>query len=336
MHEFGVVIGRFQPFHNAHLELVRFALKQAQKLVIVLGSANAARDTMNPWSSTQRAEMVRACLSSEENLRVEFVHAKDYQSNNMWLASVQSAIDDITGGSCDIKLIGHKKDATSFYLKLFPQWGDYVESGVSSELDATSVRDNLFRQDKVDVKKMVPLPVFNIIEAWMATPEFQRLHGEYEDIQNEHAAWLGAPYKPTFVTTDAIVICSGHVLVGRHGGKYGKGLIAWPGGYINADEYIIDSCIRELREETKLKVTTEDLKKSIIDKEVFDSPRRDQRGRVITHAFCFKLPDGALPKVVGSDDMAKAWWMTIHEFHRREEEFFADHYKMGCRFVDRF
>jgi bifunctional NMN adenylyltransferase/nudix hydrolase len=336
MHEFGIVIGRFQPFHNAHLELVRFALKQAQKLVIVLGSANAARDTMNPWSSTDRQTMIRACLAPEEKERVEFIHAKDYQANNMWLAAVQSAIDDITGGSGDVKLIGHRKDASSFYLKLFPQWGDYIESGIASDLDATKVRDNLFRQDKITIKNQVPKEVYDYLCAWMATPEFERLHGEYQDIQFEHAQWADAPYKPTFVTTDAIVICSGHVLVGKRGGKYGKGLIAWPGGYIKADEYILDSCIRELREETRLKVSTDDLKKSLIDKDVFDSPRRDQRGRVITHAFCFKLPDGQLPKVVGSDDMAKAWWMTIHEFHCRELEFFADHYKMGCRFVDRF
>jgi bifunctional NMN adenylyltransferase/nudix hydrolase len=336
MNEFGVVIGRFQPFHNAHLELVRFALKQTQKLIVVLGSANAARDTMNPWSSEQRSQMVRMCLTEEENKRVEFVHAKDYQSKNIWLAAVQSAIDDITGGSGDVKLIGHRKDASSFYLKLFPQWGDYVESGVISSLDATKVREHLFRQDKITIKNEVPGAVYDFLCGWMATPEFQRLHGEFQDVEFEHAQWAEAPYKPTFVTTDAIVICSGHVLVVRRGGKYGKGLIAWPGGYINANEFIIDSCIRELKEETGIKVPADELKKYVKDKDVFDAPRRDLRGRVITHAFCIVLPDGPLPRVKGSDDADKAWWMTIHEFHCRELEFFADHYKMGCRFVDKF
>jgi bifunctional NMN adenylyltransferase/nudix hydrolase len=336
MHEFGVVIGRFQPFHNAHLDLVRFALKAAHKLIIVLGSVNAARDTMNPFSGEQRCAMIRNSLTAEENQRVEFIYAKDYQSNNMWLAAVQSAIETITGGSCDVKLIGHKKDASSFYLKLFPQWGDYIESGISSDLDATKVRENLFRQGKIDIQKQVPKAVYDFLSDWMETPEFKRLHGEYQDIENEHAAWADAPYKPTFVTTDAIVICSGHVLTVRRGGKYGKGLLAWPGGYIKVDEYIIDSCIRELKEETGLKVPADELKKCIKDKDVFDNPRRDLRGRVITHAFCFVLPDGPLPKVKGMDDAEDAGWITIHEFHCREMEFFADHYKMGCRFVDKF
>jgi bifunctional NMN adenylyltransferase/nudix hydrolase len=336
MHEFGVVIGRFQPFHNAHLELVRFAFKEVQKLVIVIGSANAARDTMNPWSSVERSHMIRRCLTADENGRVEFVHAKDYQSNNMWLAAVQSAIDKITGGSCDVKLIGHRKDASSFYLKLFPQWGDYIESSISLDLNATKVREHLFRQDKITIKTEVPTEVYEYLCTWMTTPEFDRLHGEYHDIENEHAAWADAPYKPTFVTTDAIVICSGHVLTVKRGGKYGKGLLAWPGGYIKVSEYVIDSCIRELKEETGIKVPAEELKKYIKDKDVFDAPRRDLRGRVITHAFCFVLPDGPLPRVKGMDDAEDAGWITIHEFHCRELEFFADHYKMGCRFVDKF
>ena len=335
MNEFGVVILRAQPPHNSHIELVRFALNEAKNLIIILGSANAPRDTMNPFSAEQRRDMVRSCLTAEENARVEIILAKDYLSNNMWIAAIQASVDAITGGSSDVRLIGHKKDATSFYLKLFPQWG-FLDSGAFSDLNATKVRENLFRQDKITVKTQVPKPVYDFLCSWMDTPEFKRLHEEYQDIQHEHAAWADAPFKPVFVTTDAIVICSGHVLIGRRGGAYGKDLLAWPGGYLESDFSILDSCIRELREETGLKVPTEDLKKYLIDKDVFDNPRRDQRGRIITHAFCFKLPDGPLPVVKGMDDMAKAWWMTIHEFYSRELEFFADHFKMGCRFIDRY
>ena len=336
MHEYGVLIMRAQPYHLAHQALVRHALTQVKQLIIILGSCNAPRDTLNPFNGEQRQEMITISHSPEENMRIRFIFAKDYQSNNMWLAAVQSAIDDITGGSSDVKLIGHKKDASSFYLKLFPQWGEPIDPGSFSDLDATKVRENLFRQDKVTFKAQVSKEVFAFLCKWMTTPEFERLHGEFQDIQNELAAWAEAPYKPTFVTTDAIVVCSGHVLVVRRGGKYGKGLIAWPGGYIKATEYIIDSCIRELKEETGLAMPAEELKKCILDREVFDAPKRDQRGRVITHAFCFRLPDGKLPRVKGMDDADKAWWMTVHEFHVRELDFFADHYKIGCRFIDRY
>lgn len=336
MHEYGVLVMRAQPYHNAHQALVRFALSEVNHLIVVIGSCNAPRDTVNPFSGLQRREMIERAHLPEELSRMSFVLAKDYQSNNMWLAAVQSAVEDITDGHEDVKLVGHRKDASSFYLRLFPQWGPHLESGSFSDLDATQVRENLFRQDKITVKSQVPKEVYDYLSGWMTTPEFDRLHGEFQQIIEDKAKWDGAPYQPTFVTTDAVVVCSGHVLVVRRGGRYGKGLIAWPGGYINANELVIDSCVRELKEETGIRVERDELKKLVIDREVFDNPRRDQRGRVITHAFCIKLPDGPLPRVKGMDDADKAWWMTVHEFHRREEEFFADHYKIGCRFVDRF
>jgi bifunctional NMN adenylyltransferase/nudix hydrolase len=34
-----VFIGRFQPFHNAHLEIVKKALEQTNRLVILVGSS---------------------------------------------------------------------------------------------------------------------------------------------------------------------------------------------------------------------------------------------------------------------------------------------------------
>ena len=38
-HEVGLYIGRFQPFHNGHLSVVREALKHCNNLIIVVGSA---------------------------------------------------------------------------------------------------------------------------------------------------------------------------------------------------------------------------------------------------------------------------------------------------------
>lgn len=336
MHKYVVVIGRFEPPHHAHIDLFHFALTKGEKLIIVLGSDNKARDTVNPWTSEQRVQMIRSCFSPEKNACIEFVFAKDYQSNNMWVAAVQSAIDALTGGEEDVKLVGHKKDASSFYLKLFPQWGDYIDPGQTSPLDATKVRSFIFRKDKISIKGLVPQGVYDFLSEWMETPEYERLHGEFHEILDEQAQWEGAPYQPTFVTTDAVVICSGHVLVVRRGGRYGKGLYAWPGGYIKASEFIVDSCIRELKEETGLKTPWEELKARIVDKDVFDEPNRDRRGRLITHAFCIKLPDGSLPKVKGLDDADKAWWMTFHDFHVNESKFFADHYRIGCRFINRF
>lgn len=339
MHEFGVFIGRFQPFHNAHLATVRFALKQAKQLIIVIGSSNQARDIKDPWSEHDRERMIRSCLTEEEQARIKFVHAEDYYYNDLlWVTAVQRDIDEITGGSRDVKLIGRKKDASSFYLKMFPQWGEYLETDVNMPIDAARVRKMLFERDTISLNahNVVPPSVYDILVEWMKTPEYERLHDEYQKVLTDKAAWVGSPYQPIFVTTNAVVICSGHVLVVRRRGKYGRGLIALPGGYVDANQRLIDSCIRELKEETGIKVERPELKKLLSDQVVFDHPRRDLRGRVITHAYCFKLPDGELLKVKGMDDADKAWWMQLNHADTNKSKFFSDHYHILKRFVNKF
>lgn len=339
MYEFGVFIGRFQPFHNAHLETVRFALKHTRQLIIVIGSANQARDIKDPWSEHDREAMIRSCLSETERERVKFVHAEDYYYNDLlWVTAVQRDIDEITGGSRDVKLIGHKKDASSFYLKMFPQWGEFLETDIESTIDATKVRQILFEQDTISLKaqNLVPPGVFDFLVEWMKTPEFERLHVEYQKVVDDQLAWRGSPFQPIFVTTDAVVICSGHVLVVRRRGKYGRGLIALPGGYVEQRLLLVDNALKELKEETGLTIPRAELKKLLSDQAVFDHPRRDLRGRVITHAFCFKLPDGELPRVKGADDADKAWWMQLNHADTNKSKFFSDHYHILKHFVNKY
>ena len=46
-----VFIGRFQPVHNAHLEIIRRATTLARQVVIIVGSANQPRTYKNPFTS---------------------------------------------------------------------------------------------------------------------------------------------------------------------------------------------------------------------------------------------------------------------------------------------
>jgi bifunctional NMN adenylyltransferase/nudix hydrolase len=363
MHEFGIYIGRFQPFHNAHLETVRFALKQAKKLIIVIGSDNQARTINNPWTSEERIAMMKSAISVSAHTtlytqskvdkdsiepiaskdlddvldRIIFITAKDYLYNeNLWIAAVQQAIGTVTQGSKDVVLIGHKKDESSFYLKLFPQWKFMETDFFDVHCDATKIRDMMFMQDKISFKDRVPYYVYNYLINFMDGAEFKRLKEEYDHIARYRADWADAPHPPMFVTTDAVVICSGHILVVRRKGAPGQGLIALPGGFLQQEEKIVDGCIRELKEETGIKLPATDLKTHIVGEHVFDHPHRSLRGRTITHAFCIKLKDGELPIVKGMDDADKAWWVPLRDIFGHENEFFEDHFHIITYFTHRF
>lgn len=325
-----VCIGRFQPFHNAHHELVKEALNHGEIVLIVIGSAYKARNIQNPWTAEEREEMIRSALTDEEKARVKFFYVRDYfYTNNRWLTEVQRIISEATDGVDDDQIcdIGE----TSW----FPQWKFIKMRNLDHMLRATDVRRLYFTHDNA-YKTNVSTPVAIYLETFKTTPTFKTLKEEYEHIKNYRASWDGAPFPPTFVTVDCIVIRSGHVLVVRRKGSPGRGLIALPGGFLNQKETIREGAIRELKEETGIKVSKELLDSSILEEKVFDHPERSLRGRTITHAFLIDLGGGPLPIVKGSDDTDKAWWMSLSDLATREAEFFEDHFHIISHFVNKF
>src|SRR5690606_38559056 len=346
----GVFIGRLQPMHNAHLAAITLALSEVEKMVIILGSDCQAKTVKNPWTTAEREVMIRKTLSREDNERVAIVSAKDYLYNdNLWLAQLQSALSNVEFRTfpeqpkgwvdrppvvektvidlddCDVTLYGHAKDRTTYYLKLFPHW-TFKETGPLGDVNATKVRDMFFHKDSLDIQRYVPEPVFKQLHSEIGTETYDNLYNEYRHIQEYKEMWSRAPYPPTFVTTDAVVIKSGHILVVRRRGFPGKGLLALPGGFIKETEKLLIGCLRELKEETQIQIPKDELSKRVVDEKVFDHPDRSLRGRTITHAFCIDLGSGNLPKVKGDDDAEKALWMPLRDVNRKEEEFFEDHW----------
>jgi len=345
--DYVVFIGRFQPFHNGHQMIVDEALKVADRKVIVLiGSVNKPRSIKNPFDELQRTEMIfnGYAPAEKEKIRVGYVEDNMY-NDDAWIRNVQEAVAKIilTDGWTDyppkIAIIGHEKDETSFYLKFFPQWKSInIEPGEhEKEIHATDIRELLFSRTESKMnylRGVVTSGTYRDLVEFRKTKEWEELATEFEFVQQYKKSWATAPYAPIFVTTDAVVVQDGHVLMVKRGASPGKGLWALPGGFLNQNERIVDGAIRELVEETKIKVQSKILRKSIVDTNVFDHPGRSLRGRTITHAFYIKLDSvGELPKVKGSDDAVHAEWIPLSEFDKMERNVFEDHFHIVKYFV---
>ena len=329
-----VLIGRFQPFHAAHLEIVKRATALCDQLVIVVGSANQPRTYKNPFTFSERKEMIKSATAGL-NLKIYVESNTDTIYNDQaWAVRVQGIVSKYTTLGSKVGIIGHKKDPSSFYLDMFPQWG-YENVEEIEPLSAVNIRDLYFKRvtNMEFIRGVIPRTTFEFMSEFWKMDAYHQIIKEREFITEHNKQYASLKYPPIFSTADAIVICSGHVLMIKRRAEPGKGLWALPGGYVNAntDKSVEAAMLRELREETMIKVPAPVLKGSIVRSRVFDAIDRSPRGRIITHAFYIQLPDGELPKVKGSDDAEKARWVPIAEV--RSEECFEDHYEIIQHFL---
>jgi bifunctional NMN adenylyltransferase/nudix hydrolase len=181
----------------------------------------------------------------------------------------------------------------------------------------------------------VPVHVFDFLMKFMKTPEYTQLREEYEQNVNYKKPYIGLPYPPIFQTVDAVVFCKSHFLVVKRRASPGKGLWAIPGGFLNADERINNGILRELLEETRIKVREDKL--VIRETKTFDHPGRSLRGRTITTAGLIILDDEHdLPKVRGEEsEVTKVKWIPISKLKEMSDKLFDDHFSILEFFVSR-
>lgn len=340
-----VFIGRFSPFHLGHAEVLKRALHTSKAVLILIGSAGKARDTKNPFTYEERANLIRNFIMQyafDNNLRynLSIEPLRDHPYNEAaWIREVQDAVDktknslvDVIGLNPTVYLTGSDRDRSTYYLKTF---GDYfkldlIQNREALNLSATEVRREYFGNGVIPSRDVLPEETEEFLEDFMCTDIYADLVDEFEYIENYKKQWASAPYPVSHNTVDACVIQSGHVLVVVRDNFPGRGLWALPGGFLEPNERQKDGAVRELEEETRIELSKAQLYGSIKSKENFDDPDRSLRGRTLTTAFLFRLDDSKpLPKVKPQrGEVKKVMWIPISEALRRTDMWFEDHHSI--------
>lgn len=335
-YQLAVFIGRFQPFHFGHQKVVTEAHEIADNLLILVGSSNKAPSLRNPFTFQERKDMIMSSVYEGIFPHVEPLNDYTYMDEK-WVEEVREKIAFRVAriGWYDytpkIVLVGHDKDETTYYLKMFPELFvhdvEIYEEGPTEtgEISSTLIREKLLGDDDdIDILGYVTPNTFDIVEEIASTDRFEKLRKEKVWIEEHKSAWKDSPYPPVFVTGDAMVVQGDKVLVVRRKQNPSKGMLALAGGYLNQDEPIVNCALRELVEETQIDVPMDVLRDNIVHYETFDDPKRSERGRIVTGCVLIKLPESLGDiSVKASDDAEEAFWMDLKDVSPLT--FFEDH-----------
>lgn len=347
-----IFIGRFQPFHNGHLSILKNAMKHdsIESVTVLVGSANKCRSVKNPFSFEERKDMIQQAISAynqshtDKIENIEIVPLNDHwYTPEKWFKQVR----DIAGSNTKY-IIGHDKDESSFYLKEFPEMELLTFDGhngygsmYKQTLGGTDIRNSIFEHGyspELSYIQDLPIGTATYIKWWVQKENFRILREEYKGFQNEDLLFKTYPFPNSLncCTADSVVVCCGHILLITRKAAPGKGLLALPGGHKDSNERFLTCAVRELLEETRIKVPEKVLYGSLKDKELFDYPYRSQNLCKPTMAYYFHLfPDfdGKLPKVKPADDALEAKWYPLSEIAGRQTELFDDHMEIIQHFT---
>ena len=123
-----LVIGRFQPFHNGHLAVVREIAAEADEVLIGVAAAADSRTAKNPFKAGERNEMIRLALEGTGMGPYRIIDLPDIHNPPVWAKYVANLVPEF-----DV-VVAHSDDT----LGLFEEAGYRVKKAEAYERDTYS------------------------------------------------------------------------------------------------------------------------------------------------------------------------------------------------------
>lgn len=167
-----VFIGRFQPFHDGHLKALRATIDTADRVVVLIGSAQDQVPSLkNPFTFKERRAMIAFALRPEERAKVMIFPQHDNPGHDdEWVAAAKRKVTVAAemffpGDEYAYSLIGCNKGADTYYLNLYKGWN--LELMPQSEaLNATDIRASFFSPGKLDWANHLPGSSAAMLWSW--------------------------------------------------------------------------------------------------------------------------------------------------------------------------
>lgn len=148
-------VGRFQPFHKGHLQIIQYASKKYDEVIIGVGSSQCNHTKHNPFSSEERKMMIERSLKDIDITNFSIVFIPDIHNYPKWVPYLTSIIPDF-----DIVLSN-----SPLTTRLFSEKGYTVEETPiydRKRYSGKEIRKRIINNE--DWEDLVPDPVYKIIK----------------------------------------------------------------------------------------------------------------------------------------------------------------------------
>ncbi|WP_254767267.1 nicotinamide-nucleotide adenylyltransferase [Salinilacihabitans rarus] len=150
----GFYIGRFQPYHNGHHNMVERIAEDVDELVLGIGSAGDSHTVRNPFTAGERIMMITKSLV-DYDLVTYAVPIEDLERNSVWVSHVQSMSPDFDVAYSNNPLVIQLFHEAGVEIRQSPMFNREV-------LEGTEVRERMI--DNGDWRSLVPDAVVEVVE----------------------------------------------------------------------------------------------------------------------------------------------------------------------------
>lgn len=87
----GILIGRMQPVHNGHMEVIKKILNEVDEIIIGIGSAQLSHEIKDPFTAGERIVMMTQALAEIDidPSRYYIIPMQDINFNALWVSHVK-------------------------------------------------------------------------------------------------------------------------------------------------------------------------------------------------------------------------------------------------------
>ena len=164
----GLLVGRMQPVHDGHLDVIKRIFEDVNEVIMGVGSAQLSHTTKDPFTAGERVIMLSKALTENgiPASKYYIIPIEDVSCNSIWVAHVKMLTPPFTTVYSGNPLVQMLFEESGHPVKVPPLFNRTLYSG-------TEVRRRMLENE--DWQSLVPKSVVGVIEEIDGVSRLQNL-----------------------------------------------------------------------------------------------------------------------------------------------------------------